>query len=337
MKNLILKTCKLLTLISSFSAHSLEVQNGDTLGTFTPKVGILLQFWGLHDSTQYAKDNFRIRRAEIRLFGETTPDLKYLITFDAAKELREGAISRNNDNSVLQDFFIEYKISSDLKVSLGQFKAPNTVEGLAPLANLNFAERSIVSRTFGDTRERGVMLSYSKDWIKSSVMLSNGGNTNTSDTNSDKDINLRVDLNLSPNLSLGSFATYADGKTTTKYRNGLNAQYTFKKFIFASEGILGKTVNTKTKELVPDTAYYVDFVYDNKKILSPALRYEHLNSNSIETDIYSFGLSYKLPEAKAKLQLNYSYLENATTNLGSPSAQNGKKGGLVLFNFQVAI
>jgi phosphate-selective porin len=307
------------------------------IGNFTPKVGILLQFWGLHDSTQYAKDNFRVRRAEIRLLGETSPDLKYIITFDAAKELREGSINRNNDNSVLQDFFIEYKISNDFKISLGQFKAPNTVEGLAPLANLNFAERSIISRTFGDRRERGVMLSYSKDWIKSALMLSNGGNTNTSDTNSDKDINLRVDVNLSQNLSLGTFATYADGKTTTKYRNGLNAQYTYKKFTLASEGILGKTFDSKTKEQIPDTAYYLDFVYDNKTILSPALRYEHLDSNKISSDIYSFGLSYKLPEAKAKIQLNYSYLENATTNLGSPSAENGKKGGLVLFNFQVAI
>ena len=186
----------------------------------TPKIGLLLQTWAYNDTTFEAKSNFRVRRAEIKLTGKTSPELRYFFSIDPAKSLKEGAISKTNDNKILQDLGIEYAFTPEFKVTAGQFKAPNTVESFTSSGELLLVERSIISRNYGDNRETGLMMSFENEKLKTKLMLSNGGKTNTSDDNSAKDLHARIDYSPFENLSLGTFATYADARQSKAFRNG---------------------------------------------------------------------------------------------------------------------
>ena len=296
----------------------------------TPKIGLLLQTWAFNDTTLEAKSNFRIRRAEIKLGGKTSPELRYFVSIDPAKSLKEGAVSKANDNKNLQDLGIEYSLTPEFKITAGQFKAPNTVESFTSSAELLLAERAIQSRSYGDNRETGLMLSFENAKLKTKLMLSNGGKTNTNDDNSAKDLHARIDYMPTDNISLGTFATYVDTRQSKAYRNGANFKFSWNSFTVATEGITGKEAD------IPFTGYYADLFYDYKTILLPVVRYEYLDANNLVSRIYNVGISYKLLESKAKLQLNYALLYNATTDLGSPKTLSSSKGSLVIANFQLS-
>ncbi len=296
----------------------------------TPKIGLLLQTWAFNDTTLVAKNNFRIRRAEIKLGGKTSPELRYFVSIDPAKSLKEGAVSKTNDNKILQDLGIEYSLTPEFKITAGQFKAPNTVESFTSTAELLLVERAIQSRRYGNTRETGLMLSFENEKLKTKIMFSNGGKTNTNDDNSSKDLHARIDYMPSPNLSFGTFATFLDTRQSKDYRNGANFKFSWNSFTLAAEGITGKEAD------IPLTGYYADLFYEYKNTLCPVLRYEYLDANNILSHIYNVGISFKILESKAKLQLNYAFLDNATTELGSPKTLNASKGSLVIANFQLS-
>src|SRR4051812_35867432 len=57
-----------------------------------PKISGLIQFWSIYDSTIYANNNFRIRRAELKVSSQLSPELRYFLGVDAAKSLKEDKI-----------------------------------------------------------------------------------------------------------------------------------------------------------------------------------------------------------------------------------------------------
>jgi hypothetical protein len=297
-----------------------------------PKFNGLFQVWAFHDSTTYSTFNFRIRRAELKISGQTIPELKYFLMIDPAKGIKDGAVSKDNDNKILQDIGINYQIINGLEFQIGQFKTPTSAEGLQSAGDLLFPERAITSRTFGDKRETGAMLTYkNSDWLKVSVMGSNGGNTNTNDNNSDKDLSGRVDLKLFENLSLGGFSSYSDGKDIKTYRNGANFAAKLGNFFLNAEGATGMI------DLLKSHGFYVDLGYDHQKILKPVLRYEYFVLNHVISTLYSAGINYSILDAKAKFQLSYTYMNNAQGDVGTPKSKNLENGNLVIANFQLSI
>lgn len=98
---------------------------------------------------------------------------------------------------------------------------------------------------------------------------------------------------------------------------------------FASEGTTGKESDT------PFKGFYADLFY-NSETICPVLRYEYLDANHFISKVYNAGISYKLLESKAKVQINYSLLDNVSSDLGSPKPLNGLKGSLVIANFQLS-
>lgn len=256
---------------------------------------------------------------------------------DPSKSLKEGAVTATNDNKILQDAGLSYQIVEGVEFTVGQFKAPTTAEGLLSSADLLLPERSIVSRTFGDKREIGAMLVLKKDdWFKFSLMGSNGGNPNTSDVNTRKDVHARLDVKPFEHLSLGTFASYSDSKDTIAFRNGVNFSVRLGNFFLNGEGVTGMLAKVGTIEKVKTNGFYVDLGYDFAKRIKPVLRYEYFKLADVISTMYSAGLSYSLPAAKAKVQLSYTYLNNATTDQGSPKMKDGENGNLVIANFQVA-
>ncbi len=312
-----------------FFIFLITIQNSNAQD-MTPRIGLLLQTWVLNDTTNYARNNFRIRRAEIKLNGKTSSELRYFLSIDPSKNLKEGVIEKTNDNKILQDGGIEYSFNSEWKVTIGQFKAPNTVESFTSTAELLLPERAIQSRNFGNNRQIGAMFTFENTKIKIRSMMSNGGRANTIDENSSKDLHGRVDFNPIENISIGAFGTYADSKQSTTYRNGLNFKATLRSTTLAAEGIFGKESNTTFK------GFYTDLFYDYKKIICPVLRFEYLDNHDFISKVYHAGISYNLLESKAKLQLSYAHLENASSDLGSPNTASSSHGNLVTAHFQLA-
>src|SRR5262245_39013725 len=121
------------------------------------KFNNLLQFWVLNDLTgSSAPLNFRLRRAELQVSQQLTPELKWLMMVDAAKYLKAGAISASNDNKILQDFVLSYQLCPGLEFRAGQFKVPTFSEFISPTNDLVLPERSALSRVQGDRREPAV-------------------------------------------------------------------------------------------------------------------------------------------------------------------------------------
>lgn len=294
-----------------------------------PQIGLLFQTWAYNDTTLEAKSNFRIRRAEIKLRGKTSPELRYFFSIDPSKSLKDGTVTRANDNKILQDLGIEYSFTPELKITVGQFKAPDTIESFTSSGELLLAERSFISRNYGDNRETGVMLSFENEKLKTKIMVSNGGKANTNDENTAKDLHARIDYAPTDYLSLGSFATYIDSRQSKGFRNGVNLKLSWKSLTIAAEGTTGKESDA------PFKGYYADLFYTSETIC-PVLRYEYLDANNFISKIYNAGISYKLLESKAKIQINYALLDNVTSDLGSPKPSNGLKGSLVIANFQLS-
>jgi len=131
------------------------------VGKGSLKVGGLFQGWAVYDAR--AKDRFRIRRTELKFAGDILGDdrFKYTIMFDPAQPQED-----NTTRSPLKDayFLLDHlPYLPHHTITLGQFKAPRTEEGIRSSGQLDFAERSIVTSTFGDQgRDIGAMLTG--DW-----------------------------------------------------------------------------------------------------------------------------------------------------------------------------
>ncbi|MEK7356287.1 MAG: porin, partial [Bdellovibrionota bacterium] len=124
--------------------------------TGNAKLGLLLQYWLVNDSTGTNLNN-RLRRAEIKLAGSVAENTRWFVMVDPAKTMRTGAIAQTNDNKILQDLGIGFSVCPEIEVLFGQFKTPTTAEGLDSTSELLFVERAYFARTFGDRREPGVM------------------------------------------------------------------------------------------------------------------------------------------------------------------------------------
>lgn len=127
------------------------------------KFGLLLQGWYLGDDSAQASGNsylgnptgvntFRLRRAEIKLSGKVTPAWGYEVMIDPAKT---QSFSAGGDDKILQDLGITYLGLKGHEFTLGQKKIAITEEGLRSSSDLDFAERSRITRIIGDQRQAG--------------------------------------------------------------------------------------------------------------------------------------------------------------------------------------
>lgn len=140
----------------------------------TIKFGGLVQVWGTqmlsnnlrNNSTSvtprkyydlsgnFTENTFIVRRAEIKIFGEILKGVTWEILLDPS-------INTSATNpTILQDVDIQYKLPNGFAIKAGQFKNQQTFEGLTSSADLMFAERSQLSRKFGDKRDRGATVSW---------------------------------------------------------------------------------------------------------------------------------------------------------------------------------
>ncbi len=93
------------------------------------------------------ESNFSIPRARLTLKGNAyTKRLSYKFQSDFGK----GAVS-------LKDFFVDYRLGhGEVRVRVGQFKKPFARQQLTSSSKLEFVDRSIVDKAFGNGRDIGL-------------------------------------------------------------------------------------------------------------------------------------------------------------------------------------
>lgn len=295
------------------------------------KFNTLLQFWGLNDTSAQGVGNlnFRVRRAEIKFSGSLDPQSKWFIKVDPAKALSSGAVSSTNDNKILQDIGMSYSLCEGLELQVGQFKAPNTWEGLDSSADLWFPERSLVARTYGDKRQTGAMVSYKVGMVQLQTMISNSGNSNTDDTNTDKDLNFRAVVSPTDLLKFAAFVTAGDFQFYDKGRFGADVRLDYDGFEFRGEYVRA------VDQGVGSNAFVVDAGYRLSDLWMPIARYTYFATGS--NSELGLGVNYYLSQFASKIQLAYSYLNNMRGNNGSPALASGATGSVLWLAFQVDI
>ena len=128
------------------------------------KFGLLLQAWYIMDDSAQASsgtdylgnptgvNDFRLRRAEIKLNGKVTPDWGFEVMIDPTKS---PSVTAGADGKILQDLAITWLGLKGHEFSLGQKKIAMTEEGLRSSSEIDFVERARITRVIGDQRQAG--------------------------------------------------------------------------------------------------------------------------------------------------------------------------------------
>lgn len=314
----------------------------------TWKNNALVQFWYLEDQSQSAKtadSNFRVRRAELKLTGSSAENTRWFIVADFAKSLSTNSttftsgatkttindINTTGDNKILQDMGIAFKLAPDLELTLGQFKLPTTSESMQSTSELLFAERSLLTRTYGERRDPGAMLTYKYEKLKFAVATSNGQGPNVDEKNERKDYTGRIEATLPYNFSVGTYVLCKDAICYDPNRYGVNLNWAYGDYFFRSE-----LVNSNVSK-VRSTGYAVDGGYKLSDQWQVAARYDSLKpnlANAMTSTAATVGVNYFYSKQNLKLQLNHTQLFNMKGNNGSYSSSADQKGSLIIFAVQ---
>lgn len=316
----------------------------------TWKNNSLIQFWYLEDQTKSAvaaDKNFRVRRAELKLTGSSAENTRWFLVADFAKSLATTTtavvtsapttktnvtgINTDGDNKILQDMGIALKLAPDLELTLGQFKLPTTAESMQSTSELLFAERSLLTRTYGERRDPGAMLSYKYDKVKVAVAMSNGQGPNVDEKNERKDYTGRLEATLPWGFSVGTFALCKEAICYDLNRYGANLGWTYADFNLRAEYVNSNISSVRA------TTYMVDAGYKLSDKWQVATRYESLQPNvssSFKSSAATVGVNYFLSKQNLKLQLNHTQLFNMRGNNGSYSSSADQKGSLIIFAIQ---
>jgi hypothetical protein len=198
------------------------------------KFGLLLQSWYITDDSPLSiptgtatsstlgnfigANTFRLRRAEIKLNGKVNGSWAFEVMLDPAKAIVSTAAAANNnanDAKILQDLAVTFTGLKGWELSLGQKKITLTEEGVRSSSELDFVERSQITRAVSDRRETGF---FFKGDVAEPVTLwgslTNGGASNTLDDSRDT-VNVcgRADIKVVPGLLFGGSGCYSGGET----------------------------------------------------------------------------------------------------------------------------
>ncbi|MBI4115631.1 MAG: hypothetical protein HY447_03545 [Candidatus Omnitrophica bacterium] len=288
-----------------------ELDRKVNVGAEKLTMGGLLQGWYTYAREQ--DDMARVRRTELKFAGEITKDLKWTVMIDPV-QVRED----NTRRSILQDAYFTFGYIPKHKIDIGQFKIPVSEEGLRSSAKLDTIERAFISRTFGDHRDIGAMLTGDWDFIMYQGGIFNGEEQNRLDVNDKKDYAWRVVLRpfrfkgleneVLKDLELGMSQYYRDSNDSTvfteKRRFGYEARWEYDRYSLKGEAAFGQTAASPIWGWYGQAGYYLI-----PKKLQGILKVDSFEQNERAPDDrandFTLGLNYFLDDYHAKFQLNY--------------------------------
>jgi hypothetical protein len=230
-------TGTLVALASLGLAARANAQDSTTARSLPPVEihGFLQTYYRSGDPT--IKDGFRLRKSDLKFSGVLSPNLRWRVTFDAAKVLTVTKTTSNVDDSIvvtdasidqrtriLQDAALTYTVDKSLSFDVGQQIIPLSLEGTIATSNVETIERTlfIVERSravgLGDIRDIGV--SANGQVLNSleyhlGVFNETGEDAGTTDANDQKAFMGRVAFRPSflRSLSIGGSGGFEGGPT----------------------------------------------------------------------------------------------------------------------------
>lgn len=318
---------------ASSVARYTEFRLGDDV---SGKFNALVQGWSVANETTTAQDqNLRLRRAEIKVSGSITSTPRYFMMVDPAKLIVAPGAKPVAAANMIQDFGLGYAIAPGLEVTVGQFKAPTTAEGLDSSADLPLPERSLMGRTMGDKREMGVKLGYKTTFWNAAAMVSSGRYLTSAGEGMFNDLDLRYELTPVRQASFGTFLVLGNHfNYDRKGRWGANARYEIGHAVLRAEYAQAKDGATHSRGFTTEAGYWIN---DN---LEPVLRFETFSpsQNAVSAGrAETLGVNYYIRSYFAKLQVAASAMQNMAAVNGTPSFAKGANNKEITVALQVAI
>lgn len=240
-------------------------------GSYQLKVGGYIQTDGrffLDDKDDKFKDSFLLRRVRLNIEGTLARDFDFRLLPDFG----EG-------KTVLQDAYVGYKYTPELRLRTGKFKEPFGLERLQSGTDTLFVERALPTN-LGPNRDIGLQLfgDLFDRTVSYAIGIFNGvsdGGSSDGDNNDQKDIVGRIfvqpfkkgEIGLLEGLGIGVAASRGDrdgsisGTTITSYLPSYKTpgQQTF--FSYRSSSTAPTTANTvladgNNKRFSPQAYYY---------------------------------------------------------------------------------
>lgn len=301
---------------------ALERQAGAKKPIFTGfgehQLGVLLQVQAVHDETAGVNDTFKGRRAEIGLSGSLIPKR---VTY---KLMIDPFLSGN----ITKDAYMTFSYVRYADVQFGQFKFPQGLEGRWPAADLDFAERAIISSQFGDKRDYTAQLGGSQIPVgpvtgEYALAFVNGSGQNAVENNSHKDFAGRAGMQAGW-LWLGASGYLGLEPTGQRTRAGGEFRIAAGPWKLQAEYLRGLTEPGVPGDSLAQEGYYVlaNYVWG---CLRPGIRWESWNSNKDladnRLDALTGGVDFLLTkDRKNKLTLNYTAKFEAGTAIANDQA-----------------
>lgn len=277
-----------------------------------PVVRGLITTWYAFDQT--SPDALVIRRANIWVLGDVTPQLSYTIMVNPAKTLslptvttngNSLSVSNTGDGKVLQDAFLTATVLDAWKVTMGQFRPPLSREAITPGANLPLAKRALYleGNSFGFCRDTGLQVAGPVlPGLTVTGGVFSGQTTNQVETNDQKDLLGRLDWVPFKDVSLG--AVYLRGTrgatSSPTERMGANAALNLGAFQLSGELLAG------TDGTTPRMGWYGQMAYRFRPELQGVLRHERWDADQKAAGFQqdtTLGLNYDLT-GSSKVALN---------------------------------
>ena len=279
-------------------------------------------------------NSFTFNRARVGMIGNIPYDVSYYMFLEMSP-FKGGAVSKKERFGYLLDAFVTYnRLDPYLKLSVGQFKSPLSLEWNTSCAGLHTIKRSmVVDRLVAPGRDMGLMLSgkYLVDerpFVSYSFALMNGVGMGLHDTNNGKHILGRVVISPLEFISVGGSFGYGKSKPIVlgaeedkKTRMALELQIKYSDFLFQGEYIQGKDEGSYTtgggcgepiqvhEGSLESSGFFAQAMYMTPWSLQLVLKYESFKPNVDEDereDVLTFGLNYFINDW-SRVQINYLY------------------------------
>lgn len=304
------------------------------------RLSSLLQVWYVADDSKpgtgtgwwgntTGKNTFRVRRAEIKLSGKATPAWGFELMADFAKSQ-----TPTGDNKILQDVAVSYLGLKGHELAIGQKKIALTDESLRSSADLDFAERAMMTRTFSDARQIGLF--YKGAWgryVGATVSVTNGTLSNvSSDTNDTVLMAGKLDIRPVPGLVFGgSGGTGAvDGGMAHRDRTRIGAHLRYDGPESFPLGFRAELVTARDEQANGSTldrdGWYASVLYTFAKKVRLGFRWDEMDTDTSSTGgfnrIVTCGFQYFPVGKYANVRLEYEMVEQDGRMAGSLLEEN---------------
>jgi hypothetical protein len=292
---------------------SLKVADGEL------KFGLLLQAWYFGDDGDQGSgsaylgnpngvNSFRMRRAEMKLSGKVTPAWGFEVMIDPAKT---QSFAAGGDDKILQDLGITYLGLKGHELTLGQKKIAISEEGLRSSSEIDFAERSRITRVIGDQRNMGFF--YKGEYgsmFGAQASITSGLPSNVASTSDRLFYAGRFDVKPMKGMVAGLSAGTGNQGTQALTRNRFGAHFRWdgsEKLPLMVRAEYGSATDGQTNGTEIDRdGFYVSALYTFAKQFRLGVRYEEYDQNkdvaSDELAIVTGGFHYMIKGKNVNLK-----------------------------------